>query len=338
MSTTIYDRDLCYVSSVGTVCISISYIFYFNFAADEEEDYESESWSGTFSLLGDILKLPPTPITIVELCDRIDRSKINSREKLLLSLRRQTLLSTMLLNDRTQYLETVKFLGPRIPRNDLPNLQDVPYFNYNSVTYKDNSAEEIAIDQTTSTTIIFGSNLIEDCALPNVTYVESPLDILLLGIFRGFVQKEVSFKSETAGIKGLLEEGKHYYLSELGSNTENQHAFVRRTLGALLTPLLPPFYRIFMAGIIPSKERGDPIWLADGTLYLLNKIKNVSIFNENKWIQENLVPGSQLGPLFYAPLLTSIVTPPFLNFLVGKYVRLLYQQILIYLIPIKFRF
>ena len=71
-----------------------------------------------------------------------------------------------------------------------------------------------------------------------------------------------------------------------------------------------------------SVERGDPQWLADGTLSLLNSIKNISFFGDIKWVQDNLVPGTQLGPLFYAPLLTSIVTPPFLNFLVGTYVRL----------------
>ena len=299
---------------------------YFYFTASGEE--EVESWAGTFTLLGDILKLPATPITIVELCDKIDTSKRNSREKFLLSLRRQALLSTMLSNDRNQYLETVKFLGPRIPRKDLPNLQDIPYFDYDSIIYSDNSVADTneknmdiitnTADQTTDISVL-GTNLIQDCALPNITYVESPLDVLLLGIFRGFVQKEVSFKSETAGIRGLLEEGKHYYLSELGSVTENQHAFVRRTLGSLLTPFLPPFYRIFMSGIIPSTERGEPKWLADGTIYILDQIKNISIIGENKWVQENLVPGSQLGPLFYAPFLTSVVTPPFLNFLVGTY-------------------
>ena len=31
-----------------------------------------------------------------------------------------------------------------------------------------------------------------------------------------------------------------------------------------MTPVLPPFYRIFMGGIVPSRERGDPAWLVDG--------------------------------------------------------------------------
>ena len=151
----------------------------------------------------------------------------------------------MLKKDRNEYLETVKFLGPRIPRNDLPNLQDVPYFNYQPLTapYSIPTDDDVIIN--------LDEMLIRDCSLPNTSFVESPLDVLLLGIFRDLVQKEVLYKSEIPGIRGLLEEGKHYYMSELGAVTENQHAFVRRTLGALLTPFLPPFYRIFMAAIIP---------------------------------------------------------------------------------------
>ena len=151
----------------------------------------------------------------------------------------------MLKKNRNEYLETVKFLGPRIPRNDLPNLQDVPYFDYQPLTapYTFPTDDDVIINSE--------EMLIRDCTLPNTTFAESSLDVLLLGIFRDLVQKEVLYKSELPGIKGLLEEGKYYYMSELGAIPENQHAFVRRTLGALLTPFLPPFYRIFMAGIIP---------------------------------------------------------------------------------------
>ena len=53
-----------------------------------------------------------------------------------------------------------------------------------------------------------------------------------------------------------------------------------------MTPVLPPFYRIFMSGIVPS-NLGTP------------------------W------DGKQLGPWFYAPFLTSFVTPTFFAFLVG---------------------
>lgn len=205
-------------------------------------DDAEESWSSTASLLGDLFKISATPVSIVQLCDKVDSARTGSRESILLSLRRQALLSDMLKNNRNEYLETVKFLGARIPRKDLPNLQNVPYFNYDKV-----SEFTLVEDQAVNV----NDFLIKDCALPNATFAESPLDVLLLGIFRNLVQKEVNFKSNTPGIRGLLEEGKHYYVSELGAVTENQHAFVRRTLGALLTPVLPPFYRIFMAGMIP---------------------------------------------------------------------------------------
>jgi hypothetical protein len=168
-----------------------------------------------------------------------------------------------------------------------------------------------------STTGGSGEQLVDDCTLPNVAYSESPLDKALLYVFRELVRKEVQWRSETPGIQGLLEEGRHYYISPAGAVTENQHAFVRRTLGALLTPFLPPFYRIFMAGIVPSEERGDPKWLASGTKSVIDQLNTIPFFSESRWVQENLTPGKQIGPWFYAPLLTSVVTPPFLGFLVG---------------------
>ena len=63
---------------------------------------------------------------------------------------------------------------------------------------------------------------------------------------------------------------------------------VRDTLGGLMTPVLPPFYRIFMSGIVPKAD----------------------------WVPEDL-RGKQIGPWFYAPFLTSFVTPTFFAFLVG---------------------
>jgi hypothetical protein len=73
-----------------------------------------------------------------------------------------------------------------------------------------------------------------------------------------------------------------------------------------MTPVLPPFYRIFMAGLVPSAERGDPEWLVSAFASL------------NRALPGDLLPaGKQLGPWFYAPTLTSLVTPPFLSFLVG---------------------
>mmetsp|Transcript_76796 Transcript_76796/g.220574 ORF Transcript_76796/g.220574 Transcript_76796/m.220574 type:complete len:223 (+) Transcript_76796:311-979(+) len=110
------------------------------------------------------------------------------------------------------------------------------------------------------------------------------------------------------GILGLLDEGRTYMLSPEGTPAAQQQMVVN-TLSWLMTPVLPPFYRIFMSGIVPCRENGDPDWLVDGFAKL------VSVLPEN--IQSKLAPGTQLGPWFYAPALTSFVTPTFFGFLVG---------------------
>lgn len=38
---------------------------------------------------------------------------------------------------------------------------------------------------------------------------------------------------------------------------------MKNSLAALFTPAMPPFYRLFMSGIVPSVEGGDPVWLAN---------------------------------------------------------------------------
>jgi hypothetical protein len=190
---------------------------------------------------------------------------------------------------------TVSFLGARIPRIDLPNVQDIPLLNEQSLSASDLISSQII-------------DYLPDCSLPNITFSESPLDVLLLSIFRGIVQKETGWKSGIKGIKGLLEEGKHFMLS-INGTAENQHQFVRNTLSQLMTPFLPPFYRIFMSGIIPSEQKNDPNWLLD----FFNSLREILPDGIRKYVS----PGSQLGPWFYAPALTSFVTPVFLNFLVG---------------------
>lgn len=77
------------------------------------------------------------------------------------------LLVTLLQNDRQIYWETSKFLGPRILRRDLPNLQDIPYFNYESnIMY--NFGTSLPVDQTMDTTAA-DLDLLQDCAFTNVT-------------------------------------------------------------------------------------------------------------------------------------------------------------------------
>ena len=67
-------------------------------------------------------------MSVVQLCDRIDAATPGTRAMGLLRLRRQTVLTAMLQANRAMYLDTVNFLGARVPRDDLPNWQDVPYF------------------------------------------------------------------------------------------------------------------------------------------------------------------------------------------------------------------
>jgi hypothetical protein len=111
------------------------------------------------------------------------------------------------------------------------------------------------------------------------------LDKLLLEIFRKLVEKNTGgVQSEKPGIEGLLEQGRTFMLKP-GQTPEAQHKMVYDTLGGLMTPALPPFYRIFMSGIIPKLGTD--------------------------------MDGKQIGPWFYAPFLTSFVTPTFFKFLVG---------------------
>jgi hypothetical protein len=271
---------------------------------DDDDDDDGDTWTDTLALAAELWALPATAVSVVQLCDRIDAATPGTRAMGLLRLRRQTVLTAMLQANRATYLDTVNFLGARVPRDDLPNWQDVPYFGGGPAPAAAATATAMG-------------DLIGDCTLPNVTYSESPLDKVLLFIFRDLVRKEIQWRSETPGIRGLLEEGRHYMLSPAGAVTENQHAFVRRTLGALLTPVLPPFYRVFMAGIVPSEARGDPKWLADGAAYVIEQVRTWPVVGNSSWVRDNLMPGTQIGPWFYAPLLTSVVTPPFLNFLVG---------------------
>ena len=245
----------------------------------------------TFSIGLELMGLNASATEITKLCDRIEELPPgDSRGNKMLRLSRSSLLTKILLRNRQEYIEIVTFLGNRIPRNELPNIQDVP------------SIAELKPPLSPVT------GYIADCNLPNITFTESLLDKALLGIFRELVQRETKWKSETKGLLGLLEEGRHYMLSPEGTE-ESQHRFVKSTLAGLMTPLLPPFYRIFMAGIVPSVERGDPDWLLRLTNSILNALPEE--------LQKVIYPGKQFGPLFYAPFLTSFVTPTFLAFLVG---------------------
>lgn len=191
--------------------------------------------------------------------------------------KRYEYLVKLMQSDYDAYIATASFLSPsRIPRRELPNLQDVP-------------VDKNAVATTTATTSVTAEDgttpLVADCELEDIKYQDSLLDKLLLSIFRKLVtQNTGGVTSDKPGIEGLLEQGRTFMLQP-NQTPEAQHQMVSNTLGGLMTPILPPFYRIFMSGIVPKSIDGGE--------------------------------GKQYGPWFYAPFLTSFVTPTFFGFLVG---------------------
>ena len=224
-----------------------------------------------------------TPEGIVQVCDTIDETirddtlfvsrELNLRTKAL-EIQRYEMLAKLMKKDYDAYVATASFLSPsRIPRRRLPNLQDIPY-------NKNMDVKSSIIKNSED-----GTQLVADCELESMEYKDNPLDKLLLSIFRKLVTDNTGgVSSDKPGIEGLLEQGRTFMLQP-GQTPEAQHKMVSDTLGGLMTPVLPPFYRIFMSGIVPKL----------GTEY----------------------DGKQIGPWFYAPFLTSFVTPTFFGFLVG---------------------
>ncbi len=278
---------------------------------------------GVFDVLSEVNSLPASPESIGLLCDKIIAEEDGAKLKTLKS-KRYLLLAEMLKRDRALYVETVSFFISQIPRADLPNVQDIPYFPYynNATTTTiaqqtagEYSAGELASYQKPLET----AQLVDASMVQNTTYSDSPLDVALLAFFRSLVQRQINYKSTLGGIKGLLDEGRTYMLSEEGSADDgaNQHRMVREALGGLLTPVLPPFYRLFMAGVVPCAENGDPDWLVDA-FAALNKLL-MGEEGEEEGGAGPLAPGKALfgGPLLYAPVLTSVATPPFIRFLLG---------------------
>ena len=160
------------------------------------------------------------------------------------------------------------------------------------VAYDPASEDEASAQPNSQIVVEGGKSLVADCELEDMKFSESPLDKILLSIFRDQVTKNTGgVTSDVPGIKGLLAQGREYMTKELpegvtyAEHSKEQNTMVKKTLGGLMTPVLPPFYRIFMAGIVPKL----------GT----------------EW------GGKQIGPWFYAPWLTTIVTPIFFGFLVG---------------------
>jgi len=244
---------------------------------------------------------------VVLACDAVDAAATTDEPTQLyldqyLSLRQKAhkfgryhLLVKLLKTDYDAYIKTAEFLSPsRIAREDLPNVQDVTY-DFTTSNIGDEATNDATKMSATASAVTLGEDgqpLVSDCELQDLSYNDSPLDKLLLSIFRNLVAENTGgVKSDIPGIKGLLAQGRQFMTQELpegvtyADHTTAQHTMVKNTLGGLMTPVLPPFYRIFMAGIVPNL----------GT----------------DW------DGKQFGPWFYAPWLTTLVTPTFFGFLVG---------------------
>jgi len=217
---------------------------------------------------------------IVKVCDEIDAiqdgdlfvSQSLQLRKKALEYKRYEMLAKLMRKDYDAYVATASFLSPsRIPRLQLPNVQDVPIGEQD--------------DTPVSPIVEDGQTLVADCELEDMKFNDNLLDKTLLSIFRKLVVKNTGgVSSDKDGIEGLLDQGRTFMLQP-GQTAEAQNKMVYDTLGDLMTPVLPPFYRIFMSGIVPKL----------GTDF----------------------DGKQIGPWFYAPWLTSFVTPTFFGFLVG---------------------
>lgn len=241
------------------------------------------------------LQAPPTPLSITTTTEHIlaigDNDDIESRlTSFVLRNARSSQLNRLLRDDKETYITTASFLSSKIPRSELPNVQDIPHPR----------SEEIPFVISADETDYLGRQLVPDCTVPDTPAGENFAEALLLEITRNIYAGQTGMKrNKIPGIKGLIEEMRCYMLSAEGADPLNQQESLLQTLFALMTPVLPPFYRIFMGWKVPSKESNDPEWLV------------------NLGQRLGLEEGKNYGPAFYAPLLTSIVAPFVFGFLVG---------------------
>lgn len=143
-----------------------------------------------FSLLKDLLyHQKPTANNIVYLCDLADSTSNLPIDNFIIRLWRSLLLTSILQENRQEYIEISSFLANRIPRADFPNVQNIAY-----------PAAQLGVrvgDPKDSSL-----SIVDDCVLPKISYTESVFDKTLLSIFRYLVQKEINFKSPKDGIEG----------------------------------------------------------------------------------------------------------------------------------------
>jgi beta-carotene isomerase len=136
-----------------------------------------------------------------------------------------------------------------------------------------------------------GSTVTNDVEVSERCDPLSPYDSLLLWVFRKSVASETSLPPmwDTGGIEGLVAQGRAYM--SVASEVD-QRNMVKNVLRGLMGPIVP-VYRLFMGGFVPRKVAR---WAG-----------------KEEWGDKQVFAGG----LFYAPYLTSVVTPLFFQFLVG---------------------
>jgi len=263
-----------------------------------------------------LLQLQASPVGIAELTDAIgdsqqeggqDHTALSATADFLKRQRRSQLLVDLLKSDRAAYVETVSFLP--IPRHELPNRQDVPLRACDIDARRPDASSAPLVDG------LDADGLVPDCALEPQPMGENVAEGVLLEVTRDIYAAETGVpRAAEKGIRGLLDEMRRFMLSPQGADPAAQQEVLIKTLRVLMTPALPPFYRVFMGGIVPKfdpaddRVGADPRWLADAVQWARSKLPVG---------KELLEPGRQLGPWFYAPTLTAVVAPFAFGFLVG---------------------
>lgn len=246
-----------------------------------------------FTATKEAFQAPPTALSITTVTDKIlsiqDDDTESKVTKALLEQVRSYQLNRLLREDYDTYVTTATFLSNKIPREALPNIQEIPHPECRD---KDSTAT-IELDY-------LGRELVADCTVEDVVMGENPIEAAILELTRNIYSEKTGIpRSSSKGIIGLIDEMQSFMLSPHGADPKVQQERLVQTLYTLMTPVLPPFYRLFMGWKVPSLAAGDPEWLVELGQRL------------------NLEEGKSYGPAPYAPLMTSIVAPFVFGFLVG---------------------
>lgn len=253
----------------------------------------SSSLQRIFTTTSEAFQAPPTALSITATTDKIISIKDDDIEskvtKGLLEQARSYQLNRLLREDYDTYVTTATFLSNKIPRESFPNIQDIPH----PQRQQDDIAETKELDY-------LGRELVADCTVPDTPVGENPVEAAILELTRNIYSEKTGISRDSGkGIIGLINEMQAFMLSPKGVDPKVQQERLVQTLYVLMTPILPPFYRLFMGWKVPSTAAGDPEWL----IKLGQRL--------------NLEEGKSYGPAPYAPLLTSIVAPLVFGFLVG---------------------